>query len=65
MTLALGDATLLRLCLECIAPHRKDGPVAFDPPRMETARAASVPRLVDSLTAVDAARSTAAGRYAA
>ena len=31
-----GDATALRLCLERIAPPRKDAPVNFDLPRMET-----------------------------
>ena len=42
VTMALGgDATALRLCLERIAPPRKDGPVAFDLPRMETARDAA------------------------
>lgn len=32
-----GDTTALRLCLERIAPPRRDAPVAFDLPRMETA----------------------------
>lgn len=42
VTMALdGDATALRLCLERIAPPRKDAPVAFDLPRMETARDAA------------------------
>ena len=42
VTMALeGDTTALRLCLERIAPPRKDGPVAFDLPRMETARDAA------------------------
>jgi len=36
-----GDATALRLCLERIAPPRKDSPVQFDLPRMETARDAA------------------------
>lgn len=31
-----GDTTALRLCLERIAPPRRDGPVTFDLPRMET-----------------------------
>jgi len=33
-----GDGTALRLCLERIAPARKDAPVAFDLLRMKTAR---------------------------
>lgn len=32
-----GDATALRLCLERIAPPRKDAPVSFSLPAMETA----------------------------
>lgn len=32
-----GDTTALRLCLERIAPPRRDAPVTFDKPRMETA----------------------------
>lgn len=32
-----GDTTALRLCLERIVPPRKDAPVQFDLPRMETA----------------------------
>lgn len=36
-----GDTTALRLCLERIAPPRKDAPVTFDLPRMETARDAA------------------------
>ena len=30
------DTTALRLCLERIAPPRRDAPVTFDLPRMET-----------------------------
>jgi len=42
VTMALGgDATALRLCLERIAPPRKDFAVTFDLPRMETARDAA------------------------
>jgi hypothetical protein len=42
VTMALGgDATALRLCLERIAPPRRDAPVTFDLPRMETARDAA------------------------
>ena len=42
VTMALGgDATALRLCLERIAPSRKDVAVTFDLPRMETARDAA------------------------
>ena len=38
VTMALGgDATALRLCLERIAPPRRDAPVTFDLPPMETA----------------------------
>lgn len=38
VTMALGgDATALRLCLERIAPPRKDAPIQFEMPRMETA----------------------------
>ena len=36
-----GDATALRLCLERIAPPRRDAPVTFDLPPMETARDAA------------------------
>lgn len=32
-----GDTTALRLCLERVAPVRKDVPVSFDLPRIETA----------------------------
>ena len=32
-----GDTTALRLCLERIAPPRRDAPVQFDLPRMESA----------------------------
>jgi hypothetical protein len=42
VTMALaGDTTALRLCLERIAPPRRDAPVQFDLPRMETARDAA------------------------
>lgn len=38
VTLALGgDTTALRLCLERIAPPRKDAPVQFDLPPMQSA----------------------------
>jgi hypothetical protein len=36
-----GDTTALRLCLERIAPPRKDSPVRFDMPPMESAASAS------------------------
>ncbi len=36
-----GDGAALRLCLERIAPPRRDAPVVFDLPRMETARDAA------------------------
>jgi hypothetical protein len=36
-----GDTTALRLCLERVAPVRKDPPVAFDLPPMSTARDAA------------------------
>lgn len=43
VTMALeGDTTALRLCLERIAPPRRDAPVTFDFPRMETARDAAM-----------------------
>ena len=42
VTMALdGDGVALRLCLERIAPPRRDAPVQFDLPRMETARDAA------------------------
>ena len=42
VTMALdGDATALRLCLERIAPPRRDAPVTFDLPPMRTARDAA------------------------
>lgn len=36
-----GDGAALRLCLERIAPPRRDAPVTFDLPRMATARDAA------------------------
>ena len=36
-----GDGAALRLCLERIAPPRRDAPVTFEMPRMETARDAA------------------------
>ena len=33
-----GDTTALRLCLERLAPPRKDAPVSFPLPQMSTAR---------------------------
>ena len=49
VTMALdGDATALRLCLERIAPPRKDAPVTFELPFMQSA--------------ADAARAAGAGR---
>ena len=36
-----GDGTAMRLCLERIAPARKDSPVNFDLPSMKTAKDAS------------------------
>ena len=42
VTMALeGDGAALRLCLERIAPPRRDAPVQFDLPRMKTARDAA------------------------
>ena len=35
-----GDSVALRLCLDRIAPPRKDGPVRFDLPPMESAASA-------------------------
>jgi hypothetical protein len=37
-----GDVTALRLCLDRIAPARKDAPVSFDLPDIETAADAAV-----------------------
>jgi hypothetical protein len=36
-----GDTTALRLCLERIAPARKDAPIQFDLPEIETAEDAA------------------------
>ena len=36
-----GDTTALRLCIERIAPARKDAPVEFDLPPIETAQDAA------------------------
>jgi hypothetical protein len=36
-----GDTTALRLCLERIAPPRKEAPVQFSLPKLETARDAA------------------------
>ncbi|SFD58828.1 hypothetical protein SAMN04488523_101413 [Sulfitobacter brevis] len=36
-----GDVTALRLCLDRIAPARKDAPVSFDLPAIETAEDAA------------------------
>lgn len=36
-----GDSVALRLCLERLAPPRKDAPVQFQLPRMESARDAA------------------------
>lgn len=36
-----GDTTALRLCLERIAPARKDSPVSFDLPAMQNAQDAA------------------------
>ena len=36
-----GDTTALRLCLERVAPARKDSPVSFDLPPMKTAHDAA------------------------
>ena len=42
-----GDVTALRLCLDRIAPARKDAPVSFDLPDIETAEdAASAARAI-------------------
>lgn len=40
-TALAGDTAALRLCLERITPPRKDAPVQFNLPRMETARDAA------------------------
>ena len=36
-----GDVTALRLCLDRIAPARKDAPISFDLPSIETAQDAA------------------------
>ena len=42
-----GDVTALRLCLDRIAPPRKDAPISFDLPDIETAQdAASAARAI-------------------
>ncbi len=42
-----GDTTALRLCIERIAPARKDAPIEFDLPDIETAEdAASAARSI-------------------
>jgi len=42
-----GDVTALRLCLDRIAPVRKDAPVSFELPHIETAQdAASAARAI-------------------
>jgi hypothetical protein len=58
-----GDTTALRLCLERVAPPRKDAPVQFTLPQMKTARdaaeaAAAVLQAVSSgdLTPTEAAQ---------
>ena len=37
-----GDTTALRLCMERIAPPRKDAPVSFDLPKMSNAQEAAM-----------------------
>jgi hypothetical protein len=37
-----GDTTAQRICLDRIAPTRKDAPISFDMPKVETAADASV-----------------------
>ena len=46
-----GDVTALRLCLERIAPARKDAPIKFDMPEMKTAAdaAAAVGAILDNV----------------
>ena len=46
-----GDVTALRLCLERIAPARKDAPVNFDMPEMKSAAdaAAAVGAILDNV----------------
>ena len=46
-----GDVTALRLCLERIAPARKDAPVNFDMPEMKSAAdaAAAVGSILDNV----------------
>lgn len=48
-----GDVTALRLCLDRIAPPRKDAPVSFDLPDIETAQdAANAARAILKAVAV-------------
>lgn len=46
-----GDMTAMRLCLERIAPARKDAPVTFEMPEMKTAAdaAAAVGAILDNV----------------
>ena len=48
-----GDPTALRLCLERIAPRRKDAPVIFDVPEMRDASDAvtALGRIVEAMAA--------------
>lgn len=48
-----GDVTALRLCLERIAPARKDAPVTFEMPEMKSAAdaAAAVGAILESVAA--------------
>jgi hypothetical protein len=58
-----GDTTALRLCLERIAPPRKDAPVRFDLPPMEGAQnaAAAMGAILASVASGDLTPSEATG----
>ena len=58
-----GDTTALRLCLERVAPPRKDSPVRFDLPPMEGAQnaAAAMGAILASVASGDLTPSEATG----
>lgn len=57
-----GDTTALRLCLERIAPPRKDAPVTFDLPAVESVKDAStaMSALLEAVASGDVTPSEAA-----
>ncbi len=58
-----GDTTALRLCLERIAPPRKDAPVTFTLPKVETAAdaAKALAAILDAVAAGEVTPSEASG----